>query len=41
MDLDEDEDPKELEAPADDVNNDDAVGGDNGNVFDLDSNHDE
>jgi chromosome segregation ATPase len=35
MDLDEDEDPEEPEAPADDVD------GDNADIFDLDSDHDE
>jgi hypothetical protein len=38
MDLDEGEDPEELEALA---NDDDDVDGDNGNVSDLDSEHDE
>jgi hypothetical protein len=37
MDLDEDKDPEEPEAPAED----DDVDGDNGDVFDLDSDHDE
>jgi hypothetical protein len=41
MDLNEDEDPKEPEAPADDVNNDDVVGGNNGDVSDLDNDHNE
>jgi chromosome segregation ATPase len=39
MDLDEDEDPKEPEAPTED--DDDVVDGDNANIFDLDSDHDE
>jgi DNA repair ATPase RecN len=38
MDLDEDEDPEEPEAPVED---DDDVDGDHGDVFDLDSDHDE
>jgi hypothetical protein len=37
MDLDEDKDPEELEAPADNDEDD----GDHGDIFDLDSNHDE
>jgi hypothetical protein len=37
MDLDEDEDPKEPEAPA----KDDEVDGDNADISDLDSDHDE
>jgi hypothetical protein len=37
MDLDEDEDPKELKAPADD----DEANGDHGDTSDLDSNHDD
>jgi hypothetical protein len=36
IDLDEDEDPEEPELPAEDDN----ANGDNGNVSDLDSNHD-
>jgi hypothetical protein len=39
MDLDEDEDPREPEAPAD--NDDDAVDGDHANIPNLDSDHDE
>jgi chromosome segregation ATPase len=39
MDLDEDEDPKEPEVPAED--DDDAVDGDNADISDLDSDHDE
>jgi chromosome segregation ATPase len=39
MDLDEDEDPEEPEAPAEE--DDDAVDGDDANVSDLDSDHDE
>jgi chromosome segregation ATPase len=39
MDLDEDEDPEEPEAPAEEPN--DAADGDNANVSDLDSDHDE
>jgi hypothetical protein len=37
MDLDEDEDPEEPEAPAEEDDSDGA----NGDVFDLDSDHDE
>jgi hypothetical protein len=39
MDLDEDEDPKEPEAPAEDDDN--VVDGDHANISDLDSDHDE
>jgi hypothetical protein len=39
MALDEDEDPKEPEAPAEEDN--DAIDGDDANVSDLDSDHDE
>jgi chromosome segregation ATPase len=39
MDLDEDEDPEEPEAPTKD--DDDAVDGDNANISDLDSDHDD
>jgi hypothetical protein len=39
MDLDEDEDPKEPEASVED--DDDAVDGDNADISDLDSDHDE
>jgi hypothetical protein len=39
MDLDEHEDPEEPEAPAEEHN--DAADGDNANVSDLDSDHDE
>jgi hypothetical protein len=39
MDLDEDEDPEEPVAPAEE--HDGAEGGDNANVSDLDSDHDE
>jgi hypothetical protein len=39
MDLDEDEDPEEPEAPAGEHNN--AVDGNNANVSDLDNDHDE
>jgi hypothetical protein len=39
MDLDEDEDPEEPEAPVDD--DDDDVDGDNADISNLDSNHDE
>jgi hypothetical protein len=39
MDLDEDEDPEEPKAPAEDDDN--VVDGDHANVSDLDSDHDE
>jgi hypothetical protein len=39
MDLDEDEDPEEPEAPAEDDDN--AVDGNHANISDLDSDHDE
>jgi hypothetical protein len=39
MDLDEDEDPEEHEAPAGD--DDDVVDGDNANISNLDSDHNE
>jgi hypothetical protein len=39
MDLDDDEDPKEPKAPAED--DDDAVNGDHANISDLDNDYDE